>query len=130
VEKLVSVADVGQAINPRLIKGQELGGALQGLGNALYEEMVFQDGQLLNASLLDYHIPTTADLPDQFVSRLVENEDGPGPFGAKGVGEGSLAAVPAAIVNALADLGIRVDELPLTPERVWRAMQAAEAAGR
>jgi CO/xanthine dehydrogenase Mo-binding subunit len=130
IEKLVSVADVGQAINPRLIKGQEMGGAMQGLGNAIYEEMVFEEGQLLNGSLLDYHIPTTADMPDQFSSCLVENEDGPGPFGAKGVGEGSLAAVPAAIVNALADLGLQVNELPLTPERVWRAVQASEAQRR
>jgi CO/xanthine dehydrogenase Mo-binding subunit len=127
IEKLVSVADVGTAINPRLVKGQEMGGAMQGLGNAVYEEMVFEEGQLVNGSLLDYHIPTMADMPDEFVSCLVENEDGPGPFGAKGVGEGSLAAVPAAIVNALADLGLQVNELPLTPERVWRAVQAAEA---
>ena len=90
--------------------------------------MIFEDGQLLNASLLDYHIPTTEDMPDEFMSALVENEDGPGPFGAKGVGEGALAGVPAAIVNALAEIGIPVNELPLTPERVWRAVQAAEKA--
>ena len=100
-----------------------MGGVMQGLGNALYEEMLFQDGQILNSTLYDYHVPTIADLPDAFVSRLVENGDGPGPYGAKGVGEGALAGVPCAIVNALADLGIHVHELPLTPERVWRAMQ-------
>ncbi len=123
VRRLASVADVGKAINPHLVEAQEMGGALQGLGNALYEEMLIQDGQILNASLLDYHVPTMADLPDHFVSTLVENGDGPGPYGAKGVGEGALAAVPAAVVNALADLGIVVRELPLTPERVWRAMR-------
>ena len=67
-----------------------------------------------------------ADLPGQFESRLVENEDGPGPFGAKGVGEGALAGAAAAVVTALADLGLHANELPLTPERVWRAMQAAD----
>lgn len=120
--KLVSVADVGKAINPRQVKAQEMGGVLQGVGNALYEEMIFEDGQILNSTLLDYHIPTINDLPDAFVSIIVENEDGPGPYGAKGVGEGALAGAPAAIVNALAELGIKVNELPLTPERVWRAM--------
>jgi CO/xanthine dehydrogenase Mo-binding subunit len=127
VRKLVSVADVGQALNPRLVEGQEMGGAIQGLGNALFEEMLFDNGQLLNSTLLDYHIPSLADLPDRFISSLAENEDGPGPYGAKGVGEGALAGVPAAIVNALADLGVTVYELPLTPERVWRALQADEA---
>jgi len=123
VRKLVSVADVGKAINPRLVEAQEMGAVIQGLGNAVYEEMLFEDGQLLNGSLLDYHVPTMEDLPDQFQSILVENADGPGPYGAKGVGEGAFAGVPAAIVNALADLGITINELPLTPERVWRALQ-------
>ena len=123
VRRLVSVADVGQAVNPRLIEAQEMGATLQGLGNALFEEMIFSDGQLLNGTLLDYHIPTTEDMPDAFDSVLAENEDGPGPYGLKGVGEGALAAVPAAIANALADLGIHLTEMPFTPERVWRAMQ-------
>lgn len=126
VNKLVSVADVGKAINPRLVKAQEMGAVIQGLGNAMYEEMIFEDGQLLNSTLLDYHIPTIKDLPGQFISILTENEDGPGPYGAKGVGEGALAGVPPAIVNALADIGIKMTELPLTPERVWRAMQPVD----
>jgi CO/xanthine dehydrogenase Mo-binding subunit len=126
VRRLASVADVGQAVNPELIEAQEMGATLQGLGNALFEEMVFSDGQLLNSTLLDYHIPTTEDMPDAFVSALAENEDGPGPYGLKGVGEGALAGVPAAIVNALGDLGIRLTEMPFTPERVWRAMRAQD----
>jgi CO/xanthine dehydrogenase Mo-binding subunit len=85
--------------------------------------MIFEDGQILNATLLDYHVPSLKDLPDSFVSLITENEDGPGPYGAKGVGEGALAGVPPAIVNALADIGLKMNELPLTPERVWRAMQ-------
>ena len=126
VHKLVSVADVGMAINPKLVEAQEMGGAMQGLGNALFEEMIFEGGQLMNSTLLDYHVPSFNDLPDIFISSIVENEDGPGPYGAKGVGEGSLAGVPAAIVNALGDLGISVRALPLTPERVWRALSKTE----
>ncbi|MER3439603.1 MAG: hypothetical protein C4346_19530 [Chloroflexota bacterium] len=125
VRKAVSVADVGKAINPRLVEAQEMGGWLQGLGNALFEEMVYDPstGQLLNATLFDYHVPAMRDLPGAFVSTIVENGDGPGPYGAKGVGEGSLAGATAAIVTALCDLGIRVTELPATPERVWRWLQ-------
>jgi CO/xanthine dehydrogenase Mo-binding subunit len=92
--------------------------------------MIFEEGQLLNSTLLDYHIPTINDLPDEFVSIIVENEDGPGPYGAKGVGEGALAGVMPAIVNALGDLGIKMTELPLTPERVWRAINNQEDVSR
>jgi CO/xanthine dehydrogenase Mo-binding subunit len=74
----------------------------------------------LNDTLLDYRIPSFEDLPAVMSCAIVENEDGPGPFGAKGCGEGVLAAMPAAIVNALADAGVYMNELPLTPERVWR----------
>jgi CO/xanthine dehydrogenase Mo-binding subunit len=125
VRRLASVADVGTAINPQLVEAQDEGGSVQGLGNALCEEMVFEDGQLLTSSLVDYHVPTIDEIPDATHSILVENADGPGPYGAKGIGEGSLAFVPAAIVNALAGLGIEMTELPLTPERVWRRMRAA-----
>lgn len=129
VRKVVSVADVGKAINPRFVKAQEMGGALQGLGNALFEEMLFDaTGTLQNASLYDYHVPTCNDLPDRFVSAIVENADGPGPYGAKGVGEGALAGVTAAIATALADAGVLLDELPATPERVWRAITARPVA--
>lgn len=126
IKRLVSVADVGQAVNPRLVEAQEMGATMQGLGNALFEEMLFDEGQILNSTLLDYHIPTTKDMPDSFISQLAENEDGPGPYGIKGAGEGALAGVPAAIINALADIGVQLKELPLTPERVWRALNEAE----
>ena len=123
VRKAASVADVGKALNPRMVEAQEMGGIMQGLGNAIYEEMIFDDtGQIINSTLFDYHVPTFEDVPDTFESSIVENRDGPGPYGAKGVGEGSLAGATAAVVTALADLGINVTELPLTPERVWRAM--------
>ena len=119
-----SVADVGRAINPQLIERQDEGGTLQGIGNALFEEMRYtEDGLLLNDTLLDYRIPSFEDLPASMTCTIVENEDGPGPFGAKGCGEGVLAAMPAAIVNALADAGVFMNELPLTPERVWTQIQ-------
>jgi CO/xanthine dehydrogenase Mo-binding subunit len=130
VRRLASAADVGKAINPQLVEAQDEGGSLQGLGNAVFEEMIFEQGQLLNGSLIDYHVPTFDDAPDAFESVIVENGDGPGPYGAKGVGEGSLACVPGAIVNALGDLGIDTRELPLTPERVWRLIRGAGGAPR
>ena len=130
LKKVVSVADVGKALNPRQVVTQEMGGATQGIGNALYEEMLFDEtGTLQNATLYEYHVPTMADMPESFSSNIVENEDGPGPYGAKGVGEGALAGVTAAIATALADAGIHMNELPATPERIWWAMQNADGTG-
>jgi CO/xanthine dehydrogenase Mo-binding subunit len=126
VRKIATCADVGKAINPQLVHRQDEGGAIQGLGNALFEEMVFADGVLLNDTLLDYRIPRVGDLPADMHTVIVENADGPGPYGAKGCGEGAQAAVPAAIVTALGDAGVPVRELPLTPERVWRRMREIE----
>ena len=130
VRRTATAADVGRAINPLLVERQDEGATLQGLGNALFEEMVYDEGLLLNDTLLDYRIPTFEDLPDAMTCVIVENEDGPGPFGAKGCGEGALAAVPAAIVNALADAGVPMNELPLTPERVWQRIQELKEEGK
>ena len=80
-------------------------------------------GMLLNDTLLSYRIPAFRDIPPAMHCSIVENGDGPGPFGAKGCGEGALAAIPAAVVNALADAGVPMNTLPLTPERVWRRIQ-------
>jgi CO/xanthine dehydrogenase Mo-binding subunit len=118
-----TVADVGRAINPQLVERQDEGALMQGIGNALFEEMRFVDGELANDSLLEYRVPRIGDLPGATTSIIVENADGPGPYGAKGCGEGALAAVPAAIACALADAGIQMNELPLTPERVWRRLR-------
>ncbi|HLH67362.1 MAG TPA: xanthine dehydrogenase family protein molybdopterin-binding subunit [Solirubrobacteraceae bacterium] len=120
VLRTATVADVGRAINPQLVERQDEGATLQGIGNALFEEMRLIDGVLVNGNLLEYRVPRIADLPHSMTSIIVENEDGPGPYGAKGCGEGAFAAVPAAIVCALADAGVPMNELPLTPERVWR----------
>jgi CO/xanthine dehydrogenase Mo-binding subunit len=124
VEDYVSVADVGRRINPRQCEAQDEGAVVQGLGHTLYEEMHYERGQLLNANLADYRVPRAGDVPARMVCRFVENADGPGPFGAKGAGEGSLIPVSPAVANALARLtGVRMRDLPLTPERVWRALR-------
>ena len=126
VARTATIADVGTAINPQLVERQDEGATMQGLGNALFEEMVFSDGVLVNDNLLDYRIPSIADLPPESRCIIVENADGPGPFGAKGCGEGAFAGITAAIATAVADAGVPVNQLPLTPERVWRAMQLQE----
>lgn len=126
VEAYASVADVGRCINPQQCETQDEGAVMQGIGHTLFEEMVYAGGQLLNGDLVGYRVPRASDLPARLVSRFVENGDGAGPFGAKGVGEGGLVPVSPAIANALARLtGVRLRELPLTPERVWRALRAA-----
>ena len=125
VERYVSVADVGRAVNPLLLEGQDEGGVVQGLGHTLLEEMLYADGHLLNGTLLLYRVPRADDAPEALESHFVENADGSGPFGAKGAGEGSLIPVSPAVANALARLtGVRLRDLPLTPERVWRALRA------
>lgn len=123
VLRTATVADVGKAINPQLVERQDEGAFMQGYGNAMFEEMVYRDGELINDNLLEYRVPRIQDLPRRMTSIVVENEDGPGPHGAKGCGEGALAAVPAAIVNALGDAGVPITQLPLTPERVWRRLK-------
>ena len=126
VERYASVADVGRRINPLLCEGQDEGAVLQGLGHTLFEEMVYEGGQLLNGNLADYRVPRAADVPPRLTCQFVENGDGPGPFGAKGAGEGSLVPVSPAVANALTRLtGVRFTDLPLTPERVWRALRDA-----
>jgi CO/xanthine dehydrogenase Mo-binding subunit len=124
VERYVSVADVGRAVNPLLLEGQDEGGVVQGLGHTLLEEMLYADGHLLNGTLLVYRVPRADDVPPSLECHFVENADGSGPFGAKGAGEGSLIPVSPAVANALARLtGVRLRDLPLTPERVWRALR-------
>ena len=123
LNRYVSVADVGKAINPRQAEGQDEGAALQGLGNTLFESLEYDNGQPLNANLVDYRVPRFTDLPDHFETVLIENGDGPGPGGAKGMGESGIVSVAPAVGNALFNAaGVRIRALPLTPERVWRAL--------
>jgi CO/xanthine dehydrogenase Mo-binding subunit len=128
VEHLVTVADVGFAINPKLVEGQDLGAATQGLGAALFEELVYDGPQPLNPNVVDYRVPRTTDIPRRATTILAERRDGIGPYGAKGAGEGALNPVAGAVVSAVARaVGRWPDRLPLTPERVWSLMQ--EEAG-
>jgi CO/xanthine dehydrogenase Mo-binding subunit len=125
--RYVSAADPGKAINPKQVEGQDEGAAMQAIGHTMFEEMLFEDGQFLNPNLVDYRVPTFTDLPDEFETVLIEFGDGPGPYGSKGVGEGGIVAVAPAIANAIFNAtGVRVRDLPLTPERVWRAIDTAK----
>jgi len=123
--KYVSLADVGKAVNPVLCEGQDEGGVMNAIGHTLVEEMIYKDGQLLNPNLVDYRVPSFDNLPKDFETILVESHNGPGPFGSKGTGEGGLLPVAAAIGNAVyRATGMRMYNLPLTPEKVWRGLRA------
>jgi CO/xanthine dehydrogenase Mo-binding subunit len=123
VLQLAVAGDVGRAINPAHCKQQLEGAAIMGLGQALFDQMVFDDGQLLNGTFLDYQLPSVKDLPDELIAIVVEEPHRTGPFGAKGVGETGLLPVSPAIANAVFDAtGHRFRSLPLTPERVLMAL--------
>ncbi len=127
VRRYVGVSDVGRAINPALAEGQDEGAVVQGLGHTLWEAMRFDAGQLVNGSLIEYRVPVFSDLPEAFESVLIEDRNGPGPYGAKGIGEGAISPVAPAVAAAVAQAtGVHVTELPLTPERVWRALRKRE----
>lgn len=130
IRQYVCVDDVGTVINPLIVEGQVHGGVAQGIAQALYEEAVFdEDGNLVTGSLADYTIPSAADLPD-FVTDRTETPATTNALGVKGVGEaGTIASTPAvvnAIVDALRPYGVHDVRMPCTPERVWRALQAAK----
>jgi xanthine dehydrogenase molybdenum-binding subunit len=118
----LSVTDVGEIINPIGHAGQVEGGFVCGLGTALLEELASDGGRITNGSLADYKLPNVADLP-AFRSILIRGNDGPGPFGAKAIGEHTNIGVPPALANAIANAaGARVTELPITPERIFAAL--------
>ncbi len=122
VLKMVVANDVGRALNPMLLEGQLEGGLSMGIGYALLEKMVVENGELKNPTFLDYKMPTVMDMPPTELV-LIETDDPAGPFGAKGVGEAGAIPTAAAIGNAVADaLGIRVYEVPMQPEVVLRAI--------
>jgi len=126
VLKFAGSLDVGKAINLTACEGQMEGGAVQGLGWGIMEEMQFAaDGRMMNPNLLDYRIPTSLDVPD-LESVVLEVPTKHGPFGAKGIGEPPIVPTPATLVSAIADAtGVWVNEAPATPERVRRALNAA-----
>jgi CO/xanthine dehydrogenase Mo-binding subunit len=126
VARLVNVADIGRPINPRIVETQLSGAAIMQLGFTLTERMEFRDGQLMNGSLADYKIPGIRDIPREMTNEIVDAEQHDGPFGAKGVGETGTFGVSPAVANAIEDaVGVRLTELPLTAEAVYRALCVA-----
>ncbi|MEX2148055.1 MAG: xanthine dehydrogenase family protein molybdopterin-binding subunit [Candidatus Rokuibacteriota bacterium] len=123
VTRLAACYDVGQAINPQSAAGQIEGGAVQGMGHAMMEEVILEEGISKNPHLLDYKIPTTLDAPI-IETILLESGAGLGPFGAKGIGEPAMTPTPAALMNAVSRAtGTRMTDLPLTAERILRALR-------
>jgi len=123
VLKFAVIADAGRALHYPSAKAQVEGGAVMGFGHALFEEVIYQDGQLMNGDPFQYRLPVLEDLPLEFVAAMLENEDGPGPFGSKGMSQTSIVTVAPAIGNAIYDaIGVRITSLPITPEKILRAM--------
>jgi 4-hydroxybenzoyl-CoA reductase subunit alpha len=130
VEKLWLAHDVGQSINPLLVAGQVEGGAYMGYGEAVMEQQVFRKGLHKIPSLLDYKLPTTLDTPE-IETILIEIPDREGPYGGKEAGQGPLNPVIPAIANAVFDaVGVRVDETPITPDKVLKALRAESPGAR
>ena len=121
--KYVAAHDVGKAINPMLLEGQVYGGATMGIGYALTERLILQNGKVMNSNFLDYKMLTAKDVP-HIEPIVVETNDPYGPFGAKGIGEPGLVPTAPAISNAVYDaIGVRIRELPITPEKVLAALK-------
>jgi CO/xanthine dehydrogenase Mo-binding subunit len=126
VLKFASAFDVGKVLNRQQCKTQVVGGVVQGLGSALVEKFVFENGRLVNNSFTDYKIPTAKDIPDEMVQFFVETPHPLGPYGARGVAEHPMISVPGAVGNALANAtGVEFFELPLDPERVYLTLKRA-----
>jgi aerobic carbon-monoxide dehydrogenase large subunit len=129
IKRWVNVDDCGEVINPMIVDGQLHGGLAQGIGQALFEDAVYdEDGNLLTAGLIDYPMPTAGDLPSYELHRTVTPTD-VNPLGVKGIGEagtiGSAQTLVNAVVDALASMGVKHIDMPLRPKRVWQAMQDA-----
>jgi 2-furoyl-CoA dehydrogenase large subunit len=127
--KYVTIHDAGTVINPMIAEGQIYGGALHGLGGALYEELAYDaDGQCLTASFMDYVVPSAGEAPSIEIDHLATPSPLT-PLGSKGLGEASSMTVPAVIANAVSDalapLGVSITELPMTPARLWAQIRAA-----
>jgi CO/xanthine dehydrogenase Mo-binding subunit len=117
------IADAGKALHYPSAKAQVDGGAVMGFGHALFEETIYREGQLQNGDPFQYRLPVMKDIPEAFYSSMLEKEDGPGPFGSKGMSQTSIVTVPPAIGNAVYDaLGVRIRSLPISPEKILREM--------
>jgi CO/xanthine dehydrogenase Mo-binding subunit len=127
IAKIVNVIDCGRKINPRIVETQISGACLMQLGFTMFEKMHLDGGQVTNASLADYKIPGMMDVPPVMVNEAIDAYQHNGPFGAKGAGESATMCLSPAIANAIDDaVGVRLFELPLTPEAVLRALREKE----
>jgi len=128
--RMVAAHDVGRVLNPQTLKGQVYGGLAQGIGYALTEEVLVKEGKILNAGFRDYKIPTACEMGFPIDLVFVETKDEVGPFGAKGVGEPGLVPTAPAIANAIFDaVGVRIRDLPITPEKVLAALREKKERG-
>ncbi|MEM9318929.1 MAG: molybdopterin-dependent oxidoreductase [Pseudomonadota bacterium] len=130
VHKHVTVGDVGKALNPLQVEMQDEGAAIMGLGHSLFEQMLVDadTGRVRNLGAIDYRIMTSKDMPETLATGMIENEDGPGPNGAKGISEGAILCTAPAIGAAIAEAtGLVLHDLPLTPERIWRGLQTKQS---
>jgi len=123
VLRIISVHDVGRAINPRLLQAQIDGATIQGLGQALMEDLARQDGRTLATNLGDYKLPTPRDIPP-LKTVILPSREGDGPYQIRGIGEAPCTPVAPAIANAVEDaIGVRIRDLPITAEKVYRALK-------
>jgi len=123
--KLVAAHDVGKVLNPQTIQGQMYGALAQGLGFTFYEQVQAENGRILNPNFRDYKIPTIAEMNFPIELEFIETDDSEGPFGAKGVGEPGLVPTAPAIANAIYNaIGVRIRDLPITPEKILAALKA------
>jgi carbon-monoxide dehydrogenase large subunit len=127
--KFVSAQDAGRIINPMAARGQVEGAVVQALGATFMEKLEFgPDGRIRNSSFVDYRIPTSVDVPDEIEVIFVETADATGPYGARGIGEHGIVAVPPAVANAIADaLGIEFFELPMSPQAIMDRLEERKA---
>ncbi len=128
LKRFTTAHDVGTILNPIAHQGQIEGGVMQGIGQAMLEEVQYDDGQVTNLSLGEYKLPTMRDIPE-LKTVHVQSERGPTPYGGKAIGEQPISAVAPAIVNAVLDAtGLSITDLPVTSEKVYNALQQAKRA--
>jgi xanthine dehydrogenase molybdenum-binding subunit len=127
--RMVAAHDVGKVLNPLALKGQIYGALAQGVGYALYEELQSQKGKILNPNFRDYKIPTVQEMNFPVDLEFIETNDSFGPFGAKGAAEPGLVPTAPAIANAIYDaIGIRIRNLPITPEKILTELKRRKAS--
>jgi CO/xanthine dehydrogenase Mo-binding subunit len=125
------LTDAGKMIHPLQCRGQDEGAAVFGIGQALLEDLMYDNGQLINPNLVDYRLPRFRDVPVSFKTIILEEGGGSGPYGAKGMGEGGILAVAPAICNAVFNAtGVRLQEVPIKGEKLLKALREQQSSGR